>query len=343
MKILLYGELWEGTHVDAIAKVLEGLKIEHKVFDLWKYFLNSHEARNIVDNYYSRIYNRLAYHQIEKKINKELINCVNSYHPTTFIISKGVNIYPETLNAISGNSIMIINWNPDDYFNKKNSSKNLIDSLSIYDIVISSRTNRFDQYKYNGIKRIEFVDWYYIPWLHKKEHGSKIIENKILYVGAYSNKRDWFLSNISDEYSLEVYGGCWAKSKFLKKRKNTVINRQILKQKQFPEKFYQAKINLNILNDLNFDETNLKLFEIPACSGFLLSSYSEASKKILEADTDCKYFKIWDFNAVNNQISEIFKMSNYEFEEVRNNGYNKIIAGSNTINDRVESILKYCI
>ena len=341
MRILLYGEDWEGTHVNSIGKVLEGLRVDHKVFDFCKFFSDTSASKSIIDNYSSRIYNRLVYKLLERKINKELLDLINSYKPSTFLISKGVNIYPETLKVISERSILIINWNPDDYFNKKNSSRNLLESLGIYDIVISSRTNRYAYYQSKGVKRIECLDWYYIPWLQKRVQQETLLEDKILYVGAWSKKRDWFLSQVSDEFPLEVYGSGWAKSKLLRKRKNTVLTKKILPQKDFPQKFRAAKINLNILNDLNFDETNLKLFEIPACSGFLLSSYSEASIRIMNADSDCKYYEIWNVNAVNDRIAEISNMTRLEYDAIRDNGYNKITEGDHTINNRVESILKF--
>jgi spore maturation protein CgeB len=343
MRILLYGEDWEGTHVNSIAKVLEELHVNHKIFDFCKYFLNTAASKNIINNYSSRIYNRLAYLLIEKKINKELLDCIDKYKPTTFFISKGVNIYPETLKIIADRSILIINWNPDDYFNKKNSSRNLLESLGIYDIVISSRSNRYAYYRSQGVKRIECVDWYYIPWLHRRVLQETVLENKILYIGAFSKKRDWFLSEISHQFPLEIYGGGWAKSKLLRKRKNTILTKQVLRQKDFPQKFHSAKINLNILNDLNFDETNLKLFEIPACSGFLLSSYSEASSSILNPDSECKYFKIWDLDDIHAKLTEIDRMSLPDYEEIRNSGYNKLLAQKHSLNDRVESLLKFFV
>ncbi len=342
MKILLYGENWEGTHVDSIGKVLKDLQVDYKIFDFYKYFLNAAEAKNKFENYFDRIYNRVVYTHIERRINAGLLACVNTYKPSTLIISKGINIYPETIAAISEKSILVINWNPDDYFNQSNSSKHLLASLPLYDIVISSRTKRYEHYRDNGVKRIEFIDWYYIPWLHYKVSKEEEVENKILYAGAYSPKRDWFLSEIATEFPLEVYGAGWAKSKWLRKRQNTKLTRQILGQSSFPVYFRKARVNINILNDLNYDQTNLKLFEITACAGFLLSSYSEEAEKIVNADSDAFYFPIWEAGALNKRIKEIFSMDNRDFETIRNNGHQKIINGKHAINDRVNSLLALC-
>ena len=37
MKILLYGELWGGTHIDSISKVLNKLNHENKAFNFYSY------------------------------------------------------------------------------------------------------------------------------------------------------------------------------------------------------------------------------------------------------------------------------------------------------------------
>ncbi len=52
MKILLYGEDWEGTHVNSIAKVLEELHVDHRVFNFCKYFSDAAATKNINSNYY---------------------------------------------------------------------------------------------------------------------------------------------------------------------------------------------------------------------------------------------------------------------------------------------------
>jgi hypothetical protein len=57
LKILLYGKLWTGTHVDCISRVFKQNNINHKIFDLKnnkileKMILNSY--KNIKSNSHS--------------------------------------------------------------------------------------------------------------------------------------------------------------------------------------------------------------------------------------------------------------------------------------------------
>ncbi len=133
MKILLYGEFWSGTHIDCISQVLKEKNIEFKIFDFYKYIFP--RRYNI---FVDKVLNKLSYENNEKIINFKLLAEINEFKPSHLFISKGVNIFPETLKKFKDKSIIIANWNPDDFFNKLNSSKYLLDSLNLYDYVFSA-------------------------------------------------------------------------------------------------------------------------------------------------------------------------------------------------------------
>ncbi len=126
MKILLYGENWEGTHVDSISKVLINKKIDHYIFDFYNL---------IHKNYNNRILNKvlreITFSKNEKLINALFLKKVNEYKPNVILISKGVNIFPDTIFEIQKFGVKVVNWNADDFFNNFNSSVNLIESLTL--------------------------------------------------------------------------------------------------------------------------------------------------------------------------------------------------------------------
>ena len=331
MKIILYGELWDGSHIDSIAKVFDKLKIKYYPFDFYEYlqYNTPFVLLNKVLRFFFLPYNR-------RKINIHLLEKIHSRKPTILIISKGIDIYPKTLLEIKKNNIQIVNWNPDDFFNSKNSNKNIINSLGIYDIVFSSRKHLFDEYIRRGIKNPIYLEWYFLPEYHKRcKIDSKIID-KITFVGTYSKRREEIINKIDSNNLIEIWGSGWNKSKVISKS-NVLYHRQILDQNKFSEVMQTSLINLNILTIENRDLTNLKIFEIIASGGILLTEKNQSSIEIL--GEHCFYFQ--GTQDINNMIKVIKSLSKKELLEYKEKTYSKIINEENSIDDKVKQMLNY--
>lgn len=332
MKILLYGEYWPGTHIDCISEVLKEKNINFKIFDFYKY-INPKRYNFLFD----KVLNKLLYEQNEKLINKLLINEIDIYKPDILFISKGVNICPETILIFKKKNIVVANWNPDDFFNKLNSSKNLQSSLTHFDYVFSARKHLFDEYIDNGIKNPKYVEWYYIPWLHKKHDKQLTINNVITFIGTYSKRRESILMKIEEKFPIEIWGSGWLLSS-LRFKKNVTIKNQFLEQKHFPKIISSSLINLNILTKENRDLTNLKIFEITASNGLLLTENNTTSNSIL--GDNVFYFDFNNTEKLNETIKHIFTNSNSTIlENMIANSYQNITMNENSIKHRVEQIL----
>ena len=331
MKILLYGELWGGTHIDSISKVLNKLGFENKAFNFYHYlnYYFKYELINKILRKTLRLANR-------KRINRSLLIEINKFSPTVLLISKGIDIYPQTLLKIKKKNILIANWNPDDFFNSKNSNKNIINSLGIYDIVFSSRKHLFDEYIRRGIKNPIYLEWYFLPEYHKRyKIDSKIID-KITFVGTHSKRREEIINKIDSNNSIEIWGSGWNKSKVISKS-NVLYHRQILDQNKFSEVMQTSLININILTIENRDLTNLKIFEIVASGGILLTEKNQSSMEIL--GEHCFYFQ--GTQDINNMIKVIKSLSKKELLEYKEKTYSKIINEENSIDDKVKQMLNY--
>ncbi len=334
LRVLLYGENWPGTHVDCISKILEKKKIAFKIFDFYKIL-----SPVIFDNIVDKVLRKINYNKNEKLINEQLQLEIELFRPSLLLISKGINIFPETLYKFKKNSITIANWNPDDFFNHYNSSQSLLDSLKLYDIVFSARKHLFEEYRNKGISNPLYLEWYYIPWLHKKPDVIPKIENKITFIGTFSKRREQILSSINSDIPIEIWGGGWGFSKIYK-NKNILLQKRVLNQEEFPNIISASRINLNILTNENRDLTNLKIFEITASFGLLLTENTAPTFDILK--DNCLYYDQNNINHLNATISNVFN-SKVEtvFSEIRNNGYNRIHENMNSIDDRVMELLQY--
>jgi spore maturation protein CgeB len=333
MKILLYGENWEGTHVDTVSKILTEKQIPHKIFDFYR--LLSYKTGNTFAN---RVLRRLFYSKNETVINKLLLKEIDIFKPDVLLISKGVNIYPETLIAFKNRSIIVVNWNQDDFFNKYNSSKHLMASLPIYDCVFSPRQHLFEAYHKAGIKKLVFLESYYVPWLHKKPAKIEQQQRIISFAGSYSKRRETIIGAIDAAYPIEIWGSGWGLST-LRTRKNIDIKNKVLAQADFPEIISRSLINLNILTIENNDLTNLKVFEITACYGLLLTDYNAYTESILK--NGAYYYTPLQGNELNERIAFIFNPENAGIiSQVKETGYLTTTGSHNTINDRVDRVLE---
>lgn len=331
MKILLYGENWEGTHVDCISKALDKKNIENKIFDF--YSVLTYKTKYLLLN---KILRRLNYKRNEVKINKLFLIEFNRFKPDLVVISKGINIHPKTLKLIL-NNCKVINWNPDDFFNTKNNSRNLLNSVPLYDLVLSARKHLFQEYEKLGFKKLKYIEWYYIPWLHKPSQKEVDKNKKICFIGTYSKRREYIIDSISSNYLIEIWGSGWKKSN-LNLKKNIKIHNQILNQKDFPEIIKQSYINLNILTLENRDQTNLKIFEITASNGLILTEDNSTSRVLLK--NNGFYYKEDNLNEI---IQIIYNLSETEYQDQISLSHQAIIEGNNSIYDRVNEILNYLI
>lgn len=331
-RVLLYGEFWEGTHIDCISKVLNSQNIDCETFNFYP-FIHKQFGNRI----FNTIYRKSFYKKNEQIINLELLIEINKYKPDVLLISKGVNIFPETLLEITKKSILILNWNPDDFFNNNNSSKHIINSLPLYDYVFSARSHLFDEYRSMGIKNPIYLDWYYIPWLHKKPDNLLEEKKKITFIGTYSKRREQIIDSIKTNYPIEIWGDQWQFSR-LRYKNNIFVKSKSLSQKDFPNVMSQSILNLNILTLENRDVTNLKTFEIPASYGLMLTEYTPEMKSIL--GDNCFYYNPNITNNISEEISKI--LSNYtinNLREIRHQSYDSIIKGGHDIGKRVELLL----
>ena len=333
MKILLYGEHWEGTHIDCISKVLETKKVQFQVFDFFQ-LLN--KSSNRIAN---KILRTLLYKRSENTINQRFISNFITLKPDVVFVSKGMNIYPDTLKYMKKNGARLVNWNPDDFFNMKNSTQHLQKSLALYDIIFSARYHRFDYYKKVGILNSVYLEWYYIPWLHKILNSGSIAKKRVItFIGTYSKRRENIINSIDKIFPIEIWGAGWYKSK-LRLKRNVKVHDEVLAQKEFPAIMAKSLVNLNILTVENKDLTNLKMFEITASGGLLLTEENDFCKNILKENQDCFYYT--ELN-LNDRLNTIFnEISENHLEQIRLSGHDRIISNGNSINDRVDYILKY--
>jgi len=321
-KFIIYGEFWEGTLPYLLSEELNQRGYSVFEFDFSE-IMPGIKSRNL----FGRIKRNLFSRWYESKINAAFVKSAFSLGPRHIIVCKGLNLWPQTLENLSNTGFYLINWNPDDFFNAKNTNKNLISSLKYYDLVVSSRPHLFDEYIDFGIKRIVFIDWYYVDNLHFPQGLNKIYN--ITFVGSWSKFREDFISKI--EQSLEIWGSGWenSSSSFKKLHK---IHMKILSQKQMCLVFSASKFNLNLITHENRDLSNLRFFEVCASKGLLITERNSSALSYLTDGVECLMYDS------PNDVNKIIKID-LDLSDISNRGHIKITNSGNSFADRVTELI----
>lgn len=330
MNILIYGEACRYGVAFPLKEAFEGLGHKAAIFDWPQYLYTTNQY-----TFKNRILNRMLFHKIAQKINRDFINTFTNNHYDLLIVIRGNHIFPTTITAAKNFIKFVVNWNSDDFFNPLNSSQYILQSFNKYDCIFTSRGHLKEEYIERGAKRVEVLNWYYRPdmLLSKDSISNKKYINDIVFIGTWSKRRENILNSLSD-FNLTIWGSHWHKSQ-RKFRKHIECNNPIYME-EMCKVIVSSKINLNILTKENRDTTNIRLFEIPACGGFQLSERSNEILGLFEEDKE-----IVCFETVEELISKCNFYLKDESERERNrlNGYRRLISGNHTVLDRAREIL----
>ena len=324
-KILLFGNFYEGNCAFELFNYLDKSNLKAVKFKRNIYFNNKTFLNKVLVHFFSLPLSAL--------LNINLLIKFWLVKPDIFIAIKGLNIHPFILKLLQKKSITF-NWNLDDFFNLKNSNKTLIKCLPVFDCIISPKKELFNNYISFGAKKLIFIENYFLP----KYHFPEIIKQKFLisFIGSWSNKRDDYLDYLSNYYEINVFGNSW-----IKKNKSPNIKKfNEVKPGNYREIVSQSHINLNFFTDENSDTSNLRLFEIPACRGLLLSEFSERATKIFKPNQSVIYFS--DKIELLKKVKLILELNKKETDIIKLNAYKNVKSHSfkNRCDEIVNSIIK---
>jgi spore maturation protein CgeB len=322
-KILIYGENWVGTLPNLLKNALVEKGYKAKVFD-WTHIMPGIRNRS----YVSRAKRNLFLNYYNNKIQNAFYLEADDFKPDTIIISKGLSLSPKFIQRLQAQGFSVHNWNPDDFFNLKNSNQNLIKSMPYYDSIITARKHLFDSYKTAGAKKLIYADWYYEPSLHFPTKTG--IKREVSFVGSWSPSRESFIEQIN--VPVDVWGGGWEKAKS-NINANHNIHNHILSQLEMSEVFCSSRFNINLLTNENADMSNLRMFEVPASGGLLLTPRNSFSENLFKKGAGCYLFETVD------DVNSIIKNNDDNREEKRTHGYHTITDGKHTFSDRVNHVM----
>lgn len=220
--------------------------------------------------------------------------------PDVILIIKGKLFDPVGIRELKKRlpKTKVINFNPDSPWEQANSSKQLSQSIPLYDIHFTWNRSLIQQFKNAGAANCYYLPFAYDPRLHfPVEPLPDNREYDLSFIGTYAPEREQLLTQLNG-LNISVWGNGWEKATQLSKYK---IMGNAIYGKDAVCEMNKGICSLNILRPQNEGSHNMRTFEIPATKNILLTTRSEEQSEFyIEAVDFFSYDSIEDiYNIIN--------------------------------------------
>ena len=291
MKVLLVGVQWHGGLELSYFNAFKKLQCDVDCFDTEAEYERISWLKG--NRVLSKTLRKVLGLYFAKLMNERLVEKVNDFRPDLVFVLKGIFIFPETLRRVKENTnALLFNFNPDSPFTPVNSSRYLLDSLTIYDCLFIWGKFLIPELQQAGANRVEYLSFAHDPELHypvsvtdeeKERYGSDIV-----FIGTWEKQREKWLENLVD-YDLKIWGNSWEKLKWSSPLRQKWMRKPVIGE-EFAKVCHSSKIVLNFIRAQNGNAHNMRTFEVPACQGFLLTERTEEQGEFFEEEKEMACF-----------------------------------------------------
>jgi spore maturation protein CgeB len=236
-----------------------------------------------------KIGNRLLKKYFHYKINKNLIEKVNSFKPDIVWVFKGTEIAPETLKHIKQvSNTKLVNYNPDHPFIRvfySSGGKNVEECVPFYDLHFCYSADLCKEIttKFN-IPTIQLPFGFELSEAHFLRASAEKEIVKAAFVGNPDKDRTHLISTLAaNNIPIDVYGYDW--HKWLKPTPFVQIFDGIIKE-DFWKTLRKYRLQLNVFRPHNINSHNMRSFEIPSVGGIQLAPDSEEHRAFFTPQKD---------------------------------------------------------
>ena len=277
-------------------------------------------------------------------LNEEIIKMakINNYDCVFFFMFKD-EIYKDTLIYLKKEmGIPTIAWMADDHWRFETYSKYW---ANFFTLVVTTDPVSMKKYKKNNLKNVILSQWGCNHFDYKPTIKNNFFD--ITFVGMAHGSRKKKIKLLNQTYQITCWGNGWKNKKLpfekmVEVYSNSKINLNFSESsfqknfktfiKIFISKKYSGNLspnNLNLIfqNTKNFfqktrNQIKGRVFEVPACAGFLLTENCENLEEYFEIDKE-----IVVFNSVEEARDKIdfYKKNFSETKKIAQSGYHRVI------------------
>ncbi|HSS19398.1 MAG TPA: glycosyltransferase [Pyrinomonadaceae bacterium] len=208
-----------------------------------------------------------------RKANREMVSETFRVRPD-YLLTFGH--YPIRAGALaqiqSSNRTVLVHVWPDPLLNF---DTNLIACLPLFDLVASYSESTREPLKRLGAPNVAWIPLACDPKLHPAvvcdESDKRKYSADVTFIGGWRPEREAVLTKLG-AFDLKVWGPDWGR----RCRNNTALLKRWQRRPLYGDEFAKAvsssKINLNIIDPMNYPAANMRFFELPVAGGLQVCS-----------------------------------------------------------------------
>jgi spore maturation protein CgeB len=229
-----------------------------------------------------------------KALNQALLECSRFFSPDLVLICKGAYIEPSILLSVKRETgAFLVNYATDDPFNTQVNTRQLVESIPLYDLYVSTKRAIMPDVQEAGCPDVSYVPFGWKPGVHFPEFPTTEQERKrfcsdVAFIGGCDHERVPFFKHLlkaMPQLDLALYGGFWNRTIGLRS-----YWRGFAMGRDFRMALGGTKIALNLVRRANRDGHVMRSFEIPACGAFMLAERTDEHQDLFAESRECAYF-----------------------------------------------------
>lgn len=290
MKLIIF--VGNGQNPDVTHPIVPALR--HYGFEVDYFDWQEHMHFFVSKNHFVRVFNRLFRAVRVLLMNRAFSKVISGNRYDIALVVMGRYLRESTVSRMKANVSTCLYWSTDDPFNPVVSSPHVVKSLQFYDKIFTPRPHRLAYYQQHTKAKMIEVSWFAHPALMGNVTAIKMEKgfNKLLsFVGSWSKKRELCLRPFLSQ-DLIIRGWGWERM-----RRDSDDNLDLglpVTLEEMTSIFSTTQININLLTDENFDQTNLRVFEIAASAGCQIVEGNKTLKQLFKDREEIIFYYGYD-------------------------------------------------
>jgi spore maturation protein CgeB len=229
------------------------------------------------------------------KINQQLKDMTNNVKPDIILIYAGLPVHPETVKNLA-RTYWVAGYHNDDPFGrygKKAYFRWFKAGIPYYSSHHVYRQKNLIEYQQLGVQYVALLMSYYCPWLSYPTYKPGAPEYPVVFVGnSEPGPRTEYLTYLVQHHiPVRVFGYAKGWQRYLPKSAYRALLPIIpVLGEAYNVVITNAKISLAFFNASNNDQYTRRIFEIPACRGFLLAQRTPVMQELYTEGKEAEYF-----------------------------------------------------
>ncbi len=278
-----------------------------------------------------RVANKIKRHPDIYFANSQLLHQARRGEFELVWIDKGLWLRPRTLRRLRVllPSARFVGYSPDDMSNPANQSRRYLDSLSLYDLHVTTKRYNVEELAVRGAREVLYVDNAYDPSVHRPleltDEESAAYGADVGFVGCYENDRAEKLFRLAEAgLRVTVRGPEWGRY-FDKSHRNLTVLSGWIGAQTYVRVVNSTRINLGFLTKANRDEQTTRSIEIPACRSFMLAERTKEHQRLFREGVEAEFFEGFEELLVK---CRYYLAREDERRRIAENGHRRCVIGS---------------